>query len=103
MEDNNVLGPVSMNDMIVAQWTPTNLSWRAATIAQSGSWRSWSTNGSHNRMVFNGSTATNLGGYMTMFRQRSYDYDATLLYLAPPWFPTVEDAYTVLLFREVPP
>ena len=100
---SDVLGLVAKNEMIVAQWTPPNLSWRAATIAQTGQWRSWSTDGSHLEMIFTGSTATNLGGYMTMFQRRYYNYDETLLYLAPPWFPIVEDAYTVLLFREVVP
>ncbi len=50
-----------------------------------------------------GSTATNQGGYMSMFTARVYDYDSTLLYLPPPWFPALEDAYTVKLFREVTP
>ncbi len=53
-------------------------------------------------MTFTGSTATNLGGYMAQFRTRVYQYDATLAYLQPPWFPTVEEAYTVQLFRELP-
>ena len=38
---------------------------------------------------------------MSMFRTRVYQYDDSLLYLQPPWFPTVEDAYTVLLQREL--
>ncbi len=100
---NDVLGLVARNDMYVAQWAPTNVSWRAATIAQSGIWRSWSSDGSHGTMTFTGSTATNLGGYMSMFNTRVYQYDQTLLYLPPPWFPTIGDAYTMLLFREVAP
>jgi hypothetical protein len=54
-------------------------------------------------MTFTGSTSTNLGGGMTMFQQRTYQYDDTLLYLQPPWFPTVDGAFTILLQRELPP
>jgi Tfp pilus assembly protein PilX len=98
---DDVLGLVARNEMIVAEWTPYNLSWRAGTIVSGGQWRSWSYSGSHGTMVFSGSTATNLGGFMNMFQTRIYDYDSTLLYLPPPWFPTVEDAYTVIRFREL--
>ena len=33
---------------------------------------------------------------------RVYNYDANLLYLPPPWFPTFPNSYTTLLFRQVP-
>jgi hypothetical protein len=98
----DVVGLISKNDMIVAQWVPLNLTWRAATLAQSGSWRSWTGfPTTHGTMTFTGSTVTYAGGYMSMFAVRVYNYDSTLLYLQPPWFPTIEDAYTVLLFREL--
>jgi Tfp pilus assembly protein PilX len=100
---DDVLGLVGANDVIVAQWTPSTLAWRAATIAQSGAWRSYSTDNSHASMTFTGSTSTNLGGYMGMFQTRVYQYDDTLLYLQPPWFPTVDGAYTILLTRELTP
>jgi hypothetical protein len=100
---DDVLGLVAASDMIVAQWTPSTLSWRAATIAQSGAWRSWSNDGSHASMTFQGSTSTNLGGSMGMFQTRVYQYDDTLLYLQPPWFPTVDGAFTILLSRELAP
>jgi hypothetical protein len=99
----DVLGLVAKNEMIIAQWTPTILAWSAATIAQTGHWRSWNTDGSHSTMTFTGSTATNLGGYMGMFDFRNYNYDVNLLYLQPPYFPVVEDSYTVLLSRELAP
>jgi Tfp pilus assembly protein PilX len=98
---DDVLGLVAASDMIVAQWTPSTLSWRAATIAQSGAWRSWSNDSSHTSMTFQGSTSTNLGGSMGMFQTRVYQYDDTLLYLQPPWFPTVDGAFTILLSREL--
>jgi Tfp pilus assembly protein PilX len=98
---DDVLGLVAATDMIVAQWTPSTLTWRAATIAQSGAWRSWSNDSSHVSMTFQGSTSTNLGGSMGMFQTRVYQYDDSLLYLQPPWFPTVDGAFTILLSREL--
>jgi hypothetical protein len=52
-------------------------------------------------MTFTGSTATHGGGSMSLFNSRVYQYDQTLVYLPPPWFPTVQDAYTIVLSREV--
>ncbi len=98
----DTLGLIAKNDMIVAKWAPTNLNWRAATIAQSGSWYSATSDGSHGTMTFTGSTATYGGGYMDEFTTRFYNYDATLSYLQPPWFPTIGAAYTVILYRELP-
>ena len=46
-------------------------------------------------MTFTGSTATLPGGVMDMFANRSYNYDSTLQYLQPPWFPTLPQAYTM--------
>ena len=51
--------------------------------------------------TFTGSTATYGGGSMGLFNSRVYQYDSTLVYLPPPWFPTIQDAYTVVLSREV--
>lgn len=100
----DVLGLIASNDMIIAEYAPATMSWRAGTLAQNGLWRSWSGSYSHvGTMTFTGSTATNQGGYMSMFTNRVYNYDDTLLYLPPPWFPTVDDAYTVSLFREITP
>jgi Tfp pilus assembly protein PilX len=99
---DDVLGLIAANEMIVAQWAPTNLNWRAATIAQSGQWRSAVGNQTHNgTMTFTGSTATYGGGYMSMYANRVYNYDSSLSYLQPPWFPTIDYAYTVLLYREL--
>jgi Tfp pilus assembly protein PilX len=99
---DDVLGLIAGNEMIVAKWCPNNLNWRAATIAQTGAWHSSSSSQSKGTMVFTGSTATNQGGYMSMFATRVYNYDSELSYLQPPWFPTIDFAYTVLLFRELP-
>ena len=52
-------------------------------------------------MTFTGATATYGGGAMSLFATRVYQYDSTLLYLPPPWFPTIQDAFTIVLEREV--
>jgi hypothetical protein len=114
LDGDDVLGLVASHSVIVAQWVPTVLNWRAATIAQSGTWRSYGfdpqTGGAEPDYVgnfrltsatFTGSTATYGGGSMGLFNSRVYQYDSTLVYLPPPWFPTIQDAYTVVLSREV--
>jgi len=103
---NSVLGLVALNSMIVAYWVPYNLSWNAATIATTGQWTDTCGAfgyrcGTHGTMTFTGSTATNNGGSMSMFGTRVYDYDPNLLWLLPPWFPTVDKPYTVLMQREI--
>jgi Tfp pilus assembly protein PilX len=100
---DDVLGLASVGDMVVAHYCPTNLSWRAATLTENGSWHSYNSDGSKGTMTFTGSTATANGGYMDMFQTRVYNYDTNLQYLPPPWFPQVSDAYSVLFFRECAP
>lgn len=113
---DDVLGLVASHSVLVPQWAPSTLSWRAATIAQSGTFRSYGFDGQTrttepnyigdgrlSSMTFTGSTATYGGGSMGLFRTRVYQYDTSLLYLPPPWFPTLQDAYTVVLSREVAP
>jgi hypothetical protein len=101
----DTLGLMAKGDMLVAQWAPATLNWRGATLAQTGKWQSAPNApvGSHNgTMTFTGSTAAINGGQMSMFTTRVYQYDPTLAYLQPPWFPTITQAYTVELFRELP-
>jgi Tfp pilus assembly protein PilX len=106
----DVLGLVAANEMIVAYWVPYNLTWTAATMSQAGEWKSFNNecqgvppaSCAHGTMTFTGSTATYGGGSMSMFSSRLYQYDPTLLYLQPPWFPTLGDSLTTLLFRELP-
>jgi len=115
----DVLGLIAANEMIVAKWCPFNLTWTAATISEHGMWRSAVDSPDqdpvthanlHGTMTFKGSTASYGGvynnnrtaGYMNMFgTARNYEYDETLLYLQPPWFPTIGDSLTMLLFREL--
>lgn len=110
----DVLGLIAKNDVWVAKYVPDPFSWSAGVIAQSGTWkaRPWDVgcpcppgDGPSNKslMTFQGMAATaNGGSFAGMFTIRDYQYDDALVYLPPPWFPIVEDAYTVLFFRELP-
>jgi hypothetical protein len=113
-DGDDVLGLVASHSVLIPQWTPSTLSWRAATIAQSGTFRSYGYDsqlrqsepnyigdGNRTLMTFTGSTATYGGGSMSLFTTRVYQYDSSLLYLPPPWFPTLQDAYTIVLSREI--
>ena len=102
----NVLGLMAKNNVFVAEWVPTNLTWRGAVLAENGQ-RSQSPDACHSgchggTMTFAGSTASYNSPYMDMFATRHYNYDATLLYLQPPWFPTLPQAYTTFLYRNLP-
>ena len=100
----DVLGLVAKNYVYVAKYTPDPLTWSAGVIAQTGTWRARPWSGAlKSLMTFRGMAATDDGGsFAGMFTTRDYGYDANFLWLPPPWFPVVEDAYTVLFFRELP-
>ncbi|MCU1485485.1 MAG: hypothetical protein JWN67_2231 [Actinomycetia bacterium] len=97
----DVLGLMAQDEVLVPRWAPNDLTWRAGTIAMEQQWRSAAPNTTHGTMTFYGSTATNLGGYMSQYAVRSYNYDSSLLFLQPPYFPVLEDAYTIQLLREI--
>jgi hypothetical protein len=99
----DVLGLAALNDLWVAAWAPYNVDWTAAVLVQNNTWHAAGPNGSHGTMNFWGSSATQTGGGFTAFGTRNYNYDQTLLYLPPPWFPVIDDTYTVSLFRELKP
>lgn len=116
---DDVLGMVGQNNVYVANWAPKNLTWRGASLARLYQWRAWDCGnvagrtGQGSTMTYYGSTITNGtvanpdngnvgGGCMSSYDDRFYNYDATLLYLPPPWFPTIDTPYTFQLFREVP-
>jgi Tfp pilus assembly protein PilX len=108
----DVLGLMAQNNVLIASWVGSSLTWRAAALAENGCWsepqpgcdgQSTPSDGSHSgTMTFTGSSATYSGGAMSMFSNRSYNYDTTLAYLQPPWFPTLPQAYTILLYRNLP-
>jgi hypothetical protein len=97
----DVLGLIAKNEMLIPTWAPNNLTWTAATSTTTATGPSGRSSQSLGTMTFIGSTATNQGGYMTMFSTRNYNYDPNLLYVQPPNFPVLEEAYSILLFREL--
>lgn len=100
----DVLGLVAKNYVYVAAYVPDPFTWSAGVIAQTGTWqaRPWA-GANKSLMTFRGMAATDDGGsFAGMFDTRDYGYDDSFLWLPPPWFPVVEDAYTVLFFRELP-
>jgi hypothetical protein len=102
LTNTDVIGLMAQDEVLVPRWAPINLTWRAGTIAMERQWRSAAgSSTTHDTMTFYGSTATNLGGYMSQYAHRFYNYDPTLLYLQPPYFPVLEDAYTIVLQREI--
>ncbi len=100
---DDVLGLIGKNDVTIAKWGPDVLTWRAAVIAQNGKRSSYDSCNCKTSAAHTGSTATFGSPFMDMFQVRTYNYDTTLLYLPPPWFPTFDDAYQVGLYREVRP
>lgn len=103
----DVLGLDAYSDVIVAGYVPSpTFSWSAAVLAQTGTWKSDPSSPSHGSssvMNFTGMSATKDGGsFAGMFNTRNYNYDQTLLYLSPPWFPVLDALYQTTLFREMP-
>lgn len=99
---DDVLGLIAGNEVIIAKYTPTNLTWRAASLAQTGQWRTWTGNADgHNSMLYIGSQTTSDGGYASMFNSREYQYDDTLQRLRPPFYPILEGSWDTFYWREV--
>ncbi|MCU1372952.1 MAG: hypothetical protein JWO68_238 [Actinomycetia bacterium] len=86
----------------IPAWVTGNFDWTAATLAMDGLWTSVGAGGTGGHMNFTGSTATKLGGAMSQFATRHYAYDKTLQYLQPPYFPVLENGYTIQQIREIP-
>jgi Tfp pilus assembly protein PilX len=91
----DVIGLNAQNNLIIAQYAPNTLTWNASVLCQTGTWKTYSQDGSHGTMTFAGSSTTDDGGSMTMYTTRNYGYDDNLRFLIPPWFPS--------LVRELPP
>jgi hypothetical protein len=100
----DVIGLVAYSDLWVAEYAPAQLTWSAAVLVETNTWHSaGSGHGGGSHMTFTGSAATATGGSFTDYSTRTYGYDQNLQYLSPPWFPAIDDTYTITLFREVTP
>ncbi len=102
---DDVLGLIAANEVIITKYTPSVLTWRAASLAQSGQWRTYQGNadGAHSSMTYTGSQTTADGGYASMFNSRTYQYDDTLQRLRPPFYPILEGSWQTYYWREVTP
>ena len=96
---------IAANEVIITKYTPSVLTWRAASLAQSGQWRTYQGNsdGAHSSMTYIGSQTTADGGYASMFDNRTYQYDDTLQRLRPPFYPILEGSWQTYYWREVTP
>jgi hypothetical protein len=102
---DDVLGLIAGGEVIVTRYAPRDLVWRAATLAQSGYWRTYQSAASsaHNSMLYIGSQTTYAGGYASMYSQREYRWDETLARLRPPLYPVLEGSWETFYWREVLP
>ncbi len=110
----NVLGLEAIGPIVVPCWINGNLDWRAALLSQTdtfGAWGNGFTSGASctnsglagNAMRYRGSVTTDHGGsFSSWFDSRDYLYDPSLVYLPPPWFPTLDPNYQITSFRELP-
>lgn len=100
---DDVLGLIAGGEVVIAKYTPRDLTWRAASLAQSGQWRTYqgSNDGAHDSMLYIGSQTTADGGYASMFLEREYRYDETLQRLRPPFYPILEGSWETYYWREV--
>ena len=98
----DILGLIAKSDVLVPEFAPDTLTWYSATVAMTGQWRNGTGAAGTGTLNFFGSTATKNGGSMSaLFTTRNYNYDPTLAYLQPPFFPVITVNYDVLLFREI--
>ena len=99
----DVLGIIANLDVIVPYWSASDTSVVGAYIALTGARHSWNSDGSHNSFTHTGATASNKSPFMDMFATRTYNYDANLQFLQPPFYPVLEKAYAIMRFREITP
>lgn len=111
--NDDVLGLVANANVWMAKWAPNTLTWRAAAIAQTGTWSSYScgsTRPSGSSLLYIGATAAKVTGCAADFDNRVYASDdgsynanyTALKFLIPPWYPPLFDgAETTVLFHEV--
>jgi hypothetical protein len=102
---DDVIGLVAYQELYVAEYAPSQLTWDAAVLVETDTWQgAGASHGAGSLMTFTGSAATKNGGsFAGQYATRVYGYDQNLQYLSPPWFPAVDDTYTVTFFREVQP
>lgn len=103
LEGDDVLGLLAADEVILTEYTPRNLSLRAATVAQSGLFRTSRPNsdGRHDDLLFQGSLVAAQGFDVGMFRDPVIDWDPALATLRPPYYPIIPGSWTTRYWREV--
>lgn len=110
----NVLGLIARNNVVVPEFAPYplpggDMTWYSASVAMTGAERMGNESGNWasgvGELFRYGSTATADSPVMNILfpAGRSYNYDPTLAFLQPPFFPVISVNYDVLLFREITP
>jgi hypothetical protein len=104
----DILGLVAKNDIIDPKFATDasgNLTWYSAAVAMEGSRQQGSGATGSGTLNYVGSIAMKQmgNGQSGLFATRYYDYDPTLQWLQPPFFPVISVNYEVLLFREITP
>ena len=106
----DVLGLEAQGTLYVAQWamSGSTLNLWAAELALNGPFEAdpLYNGGASGTMNFNGSTAVYGGGsgaiiFTNLFATRNYIYDNNLKFLQPPYWPTLGNAFTIIVQREI--
>jgi hypothetical protein len=107
----DVFGVEAEGSIYVAQWAPDashNLTIYSAQLALNGPFEADPSynGGAHGTLNFYGSSAIygQANGaiiFSNLFSTRNYNYDNNLLFLPPPYWPTLGNAFTILVQRPV--
>ena len=101
-----MIGLNSLNDVTLAQYVAPaggDVTWSAAVIAQNGTWNDTGSV-THDVLTFRGMAVTQNGGSFGTFPgAHDYGYDTNLMFLIPPWFPSLGNPWQSSVFRELPP
>ena len=106
----DVIGLEAQGTIYVAQYamSGSTLNLWAAELALNGPFEAdpLYNNGASGTMNFTGSTAVYGGAsgaviFTNLFSVRNYNYDNNLKFLQPPYWPTLGNAFTILVQREV--
>lgn len=103
--NDDTLGLINPNEGLqVAKYVSSPFNWYANILVPHGTFGApANTNAGSRRMKYVGSvTMKKTGGFNTNFgAERIYEYDQNLASVQPPYFPVIEDQYTLGAFREV--
>jgi hypothetical protein len=120
-DGNDVIGLEAQGTIYIAQWAPDSngdITIYGAQLALSGPWsadpRCGSPSSCHSACRYGSSCTMNFYGSSAlygqsgsaismsgMFNTRNYNYDSNLVFLPPPFFPSLGNAFTILVQRQI--